>query len=354
MRFLTSTATTKLDALDASVWDRFVAQDPQGHLLQTWAWGELKGRFGWAPVRIAVERDGALMAGAQVLFRRLGPLTLAYAPKGPVLLDDDPAVAGALWQGLRRLARPRRAVALKLEPDWRDEESERHAWLHRCGFAPSAQTVQPRRTIIVDLAGGEDDILARMKPKWRYNVRLAERKGVAVAAGGAAEVMAFHALMQVTGERDAFGVHSAAYYRAVLELFAPLGQACLLTASYEGQPLAGLVAMQFRGRAYYMYGASSNEQRNLMPNHLLQWRAMQWARAAGCRSYDLWGIPDVHENPETAPLAGVQRFKAGFGGEEVRFVGAYDQVYRPLLNRGVELAWRLRSRGALAGAPLGG
>ena len=104
MRFLTSTAATNLDA---EVWDRFVAQDPQGHLLQTWAWGELKGRFGWVPVRVAVERDGALVAGAQVLYRRLGPLTLAYAPKGPVLLDDDPVAAEALWQGLRRLARSR-------------------------------------------------------------------------------------------------------------------------------------------------------------------------------------------------------------------------------------------------------
>jgi len=351
MRFITSTTAKNLDAC---VWDRFVAQDPQGRLLQTWAWGELKERFGWAPVRVAIERDGALVAGAQVLFRRLGPLTLAYAPKGPVLLDDDPPIARALWQGLRQLARPRRAVALKLEPDWPDEEAERHAWLRGCGFAPSAQTIQPRRTIIVSLAGSEDDLLARMKPKWRYNTRLANRKGVAVAAGGSADVAAFHALMQVTGERDAFGVHSAAYYRAALELLAPLGRACLLMASYKGQPLAGLMAMQFNGRAYYMYGASSNEQRNLMPNHLLQWRAMQWARAAGCRAYDLWGIPDVDEDPETASLAGVQRFKAGFGGKEVRFVGAYDQVYRPLLYRGVELAWRLRASGALARAPLGG
>lgn len=341
MRLLTSTTATQLDA---TVWDRFVASDPAGHLLQTWAWGELKGRFGWRPVRTAVERDGALVAGAQVLFRRLGPLSLAYVPKGPILLDQDPTSAEALWAGIRRLARPLRAVALKVEPDWRDEEAECHAWLRAQGLTPSERTIQPRHTIIVDLAGSEEDILARMKPKWRYNTRLAERKGVEVSEGGLDDVARFHALMRVTGERDAFGVHSADYYRTALSLFAPLGRARLLLASFEGELLAGLLAMQFNGRAYYLYGASGNEQRNLMPNHLLQWRAMQWARAQGCREYDLWGIPDVDEDPETAPLAGVYRFKAGFGGIEVRYVGAYDRAYCPLLYRGVELAWRLRAQ----------
>ncbi len=346
MRFLHSLQD---QPFDAATWDRFVASDPGGHLLQTWAWGELKGRFGWRAVRAAVERDGALVAGAQVLFRGLGPLTLAYVPKGPVLVDDDAAAARALWQGLGRLARPLRAVALKVEPDWRDDEPWRHAWLREQGLTPSPRTIQPRHTIIVDLAADEETILARMKPKWRYNTRLAERRGVDVGVGAVEDVGAFHDLMQVTGERDTFGVHSAAYYRSALELLAPQGRARLLLASFEGQLLAGLIAMQFNGRAYYMYGASSNEQRNLMPNHLLQWRAMQWARSLGCTAYDLWGIPDVHEDPETAPLAGVYRFKAGFGGDEVRFVGAYDRAYRPLLYRGVELAWRLRSGAAPTG-----
>ena len=346
MRFITSTATAQLDA---QTWDQFVASSQAGHLLQTWAWGELKGRFGWLPVRAAVERDGSLVAGAQVLFRRLGPLSLAYVPKGPVLVDDDEAAAGALWQGIRRLARPLRAVALKVEPDWRDEQADRHVWLRQQGFVPSGRTIQPRRTIIVDLTVGEEAILERMKPKWRYNVRLAERKGVVVDEGGVNDVARFHELMLVTGARDAFGVHSAAYYRTALELFSVLGRARLLLATFDGQLLGGLISMQFNGCAYYMYGASSNEQRNLMPNHLLQWRAMQWARAQGCAKYDLWGIPDVSEDPETAPLAGVYRFKAGFGGQEVRYVGAYDHPYSPLLYRGVELAWRLRSSAAPRG-----
>jgi len=346
MRFLHSLHDRPFDA---ATWDRFVASDPGGHLLQTWAWGELKGRFGWRAVRAAVERDGALVAGAQVLYRRLGPMTLAYVPKGPVLVDDDPAAAAMLWRGLERLSRPRLTVALKVEPDWRDDEPQHHRWLCEQGLAPSPRTIQPRHTIIVDLTAADDDMLARMKPKWRYNTRLAERKGVEVVEGGVNDVSAFHDLMQMTGERDAFGVHSAAYYGAALALLAPEGRARLLLATFQGELLAGLLAMQFNGRAYYMYGASSNEQRNLMPNHLLQWRAMQWARSLGCTAYDLWGIPDVYEDAETAPLAGVYRFKAGFGGEEVRFVGAYDHVYRPLLYRGVEWAWRLRAGSALTG-----
>ena len=135
-----------------AAWDEFVSRDPRGHLLQTWAWGELKGAFGWTPLRLAVEQDGALVAGAQVLFRRLGPLTMAYIPKGPVLVQHEDAVQEQLWQAIHRLVRTMRAISLKVEPEWYDEEEERRAWLERRRFRPSAECIQPRRTIIVDLA----------------------------------------------------------------------------------------------------------------------------------------------------------------------------------------------------------
>jgi lipid II:glycine glycyltransferase (peptidoglycan interpeptide bridge formation enzyme) len=182
-----------------------------------------------------------------------------------------------------------------------------------------------------------------MKPKWRYNARLSARKGVEVSEGGADDLAAFYDLMRVTGERDDFGIHTASYYRRAWELFAPQGRAALLMAHYEGQPLAGLMVYAFNGQSWYMYGASSNAHRNLMSNHQLQWRAMQWARARGCDRYDLWGIPDVDDDPEEADLGGVGRFKAGFGGEVVRYVGAYDYEYsRPL-------CWLMRKALALRG-----
>ncbi len=278
-------------------------------------------------MRVALEQDGVLVAGAQVLYRRLFPVSMGYVPKGPVLVEDTPALAEALWRAVRVQSRRMGALALKVEPEWRDDDATRHAWLVQQGFSPSADCIQPRRTIIVDLTQGEDEILARMKQKWRYNIRLSERKGVEVRVGGEQEVPAFHALMQVTGARDAFGIHTEDYYRRAWALFAPDDRVRLLLASYEGGLLAGLMAFAFNGQAWYMYGASSDEHRALMPNHQLQWRAMQWARARGCTQYDLWGITDVDPDSASAELGGVQRFKEGFGGEVVRYVGAYDQVY---------------------------
>jgi peptidoglycan pentaglycine glycine transferase (the first glycine) len=184
-----------------------------------------------------------------------------------------------------------------------------------------------------------------MKQKTRYNIRLAGRKGVTVREGDEADLPAFYHLMKVTAERDGFGIHSREYYETVHRLLVPADQGRLLLAEYEGQLLAGLVATAFGQRACYMYGASSDEHRNLMPSYLLQWEAMLWARERGCRSYDLWGVPDEDEETLEAEFAqrndglwGVYRFKRGFGGRVVRTIGAWDLVYAPLRYRLYTLA----------------
>ena len=328
-------------------WDSLVAQDPRGHLLQTWAWGELKGAFGWIPVRFAVERDGTLIAGAQVLYRRIGPVRLAYIPKGPILVEDTPEALEVLWRAVHRRSRRMRAVSLKVEPEWPDQHAHRHDSLAAHGFHPSLECIQPRRTIIVDLTASEKEILARMKSKWRYNIRLSARKGVVVCPGEIRDIEAFYRLMRVTGQRDQFAIHSLDYYRRAMELFTSSGRVRLLLAYYEGQLLAGLMAYAFNRQSWYMYGASSDAYRQFMPNHQLQWRAMQWAREKGCTHYDLWGIADTDPISPSAGLSGVQRFKAGFGGEVMRYVGSYDYVYSMPLYRLMRLAWtrrRLRSR----------
>ncbi len=332
-----------------AAWDEFVSRDPRGHLLQTWAWGELKGAFGWTPVRLAIEQDGALIAGAQILYRRLGPLTMAYIPKGPVLLQQDGLLVERLWQAIHRQCRRRRAINLKVEPEWYDEEEERRLWLTGSHFQPSAECIQPRRTIIVDLIPPPETILARMKSKWRYNINLSMRKGVEVRNGGVADLDTFYELMRVTGERDRFAIHSLPYYRRAVALFEPQGRAQLFVARHEEQPLAVLVAYAFNGQAWYMYGASSNAHRELMPNHQLQWCAMQWARGQGCTQYDLWGIPDVDTESPTQALRGVYRFKDGFGGRTVRYVGAYDYVYSRWLDALVTKAWAMRRQRSAAG-----
>lgn len=326
--------------ITAVEWEDFLSYFPDAHLLQTSAWGSLKSHFGWNPVYFTSQAGaGNTSSGAQVLFRRL-PLgfSLAYIPKGPVGNGDW----HNLWSVIDQKCRALKAVFLKAEPDqivFPDDTSEvnnQPVSLGSFGFRPSPQSIQPRRTLLVDLTGTEELILSRMKQKTRYNIRLAIKRGV--LAHASADVDTFYRLMQLTGERDAFGVHSLEYYRRAYELFHPLGQCELFLAEYEGEPLAGLMVFMRGKRAWYFYGASSDERRELMPAYLLQWEAMRWAKAQGCTLYDLWGVPDLNEDDLEAKFAsqpgglwGVYRFKRGFGGQLVRTEGAWDRVYKPVM-----------------------
>ena len=337
-----------VESPERAAWDARVSAAPGGHVLQSWAWGELKSQFGWG-----VERVAAGTACAQVLFRALpgGLGSLAYVPRGPAADFGDAASVRALLEAIVPAVRKRRAICLKVEPN-REEGPALEATLRALAFRPSPQAVQPRRTILVDLEGPPEAVLERMKQKTRYNVRLAERKGVIVRAGDEGDLPAFYRLMEVTAERDRFAVHSEAYYAAAHRLFVPAGQGRLLLAEHEGQLLAGLVALAFGDTACYMYGASSDEGRNLMPTYVLQWEAMRWAKERGCRLYDLWGVPDEEEAVLEAQFAdrsdglwGVYRFKRGFGGRLVRTAGAWDLVYAPLRYRMYTLALRWLGRG---------
>jgi lipid II:glycine glycyltransferase (peptidoglycan interpeptide bridge formation enzyme) len=312
-------------------WDHLI-KAAGGHVLQSWAWGELKARFGWRVQRFAV--DGAY---AQVLYRPLpaGLGTLAYVPKGPRVDYDDLASLLPLLELIQPAAHQQRALCLKIEPDQEDDPALADR-LQAPGFHPSSQAVQPRRTLLVDLDAQPEALLERMKQKTRYNIRLAARKGITIRHGDEADLPAFYRLMAVTAQRDGFGIHTQAYYETAHRLFVPAGQGCLLLAEYEGELLAGMVAFAFGDAACYMYGASSDEHRELMPTYLLQWEAMLWAKELGCRTYDLWGVPDEEEEileagftQRSDGLWGVYRFKRGFGGSLVRSIGAWDLVYAP-------------------------
>jgi peptidoglycan pentaglycine glycine transferase (the first glycine) len=225
------------------------------------------------------------------------------------------------------------AALLKIEPNLTQSQPLIET-LEDYGFQPSPQRVQPVSTIHIDLTGDEETILARMKPKWRYNIRLSGRKGVTVRHGTAADLPGIQRLLDITGERDGFEVHSASYYAHATELFVPEGMASWLIAEVAEVLLAAIAVFAFGQGAWYMWGASGESDRNLMPNHALQWAAILWAKGRGCRTYDLWGIPDeVGENPQayaesdswgSGGLWGVYRFKQGFGGHVVRYVGAWD------------------------------
>jgi len=315
-----------------SNWKQFLSTHPNAHLLQTGEWGELKSAFGWKPVRIVIGE-----VGVQILFRKL-PLgfTIGYIPKAVIPKGDavsNQSVNDHLWQEVDSVCTKNRSIFLKLEPDlWEDQTPE--IWNLKLETSP--HNIQPPRTIIIDIKNSEEAILARMKQKTRYNIRLAEKKGVTVRAWD--DIESFHKMMLVTGGRDGFGIHSLEYYKRAYDLLHPKGMGEILVAEYEGKSLAALFVARNGNRGYYLYGASTDDERNRMPAYLLQWEAMKWAKARGCEEYDLWGVPDEEEatleaNFETRQdgLWGVYRFKRGFGGQLKRAAQAMDRVYNPLL-----------------------
>ena len=335
---------------DPPEWDRFVEAHPNGHILQTSGWGLLKAAFGWEPRRVAVREDERIVSGAQILFRRMpGGWRLAYVPKGPVVDLARPDLFQPLLDVLHDVCRSERAFALKIEPDlpgsaWLSQQLSSH------GFVASTHSIQPRRTILVDLADSEDEILMRMKSKTRYNIRLARRKGVDVYAGEQEDVAVFNRLIAVTGERDEFGVHSPAYYQRAYESLRLAGRAQLFVALYEDLPLAAVFACACGHKSWYMYGASSNQHREVMAPYAVQWAAMQWARERGCATYDLWGVPDEDERTletefteRSDGLWGVYRHKRGYGGQIVRYAGAFDYVYHKPIYALYRLAIVLRA-----------
>lgn len=312
--------------ITSNQWKDYLQPRSNVHLLQTAEWGELKTDFGWKPIRIVNGEHGA-----QVLLRQLpGGFSIAYVPKGPVGYSSE------LFLEIDQVCRANKSIFLKVEPN-ECEPWESQVFLPGAGWR-AARPIQPRRTVMVNLDGTEEDILSRMKQKTRYNIRLAEKKDVKVKIS--TNVDEFHCLALQTAERDAFGVHNLEYYQKVYHLFQPAGECELLTAYFNGQPLASIFVMARGKFAYYMYGASSDVERNRMPTYLIQWEAMKWAKSKQCQWYDLWGIPDMDDEELEESflnkhshdgLWGVYRFKRGFGGETWRSVGAWDKVFNPPL-----------------------
>jgi peptidoglycan pentaglycine glycine transferase (the first glycine) len=326
--------------VDLPRWEQFIASRPETHILQDGKWGQLKSAFGWKAKHIICENTGT-----QILFRRL-PLgySIAYIPKGTVGINNN------LLIEIDRVCKEEKAIFLKIEPfSWEVDESWK--MLELSGFFPSSP-IQPNRTVIISLDGSEEEILAGMKQKTRYNIRLAEKKEITVNASDDYE--AFHKMSLVTGERDNFGIHSLDYYLKIKDLFGTNGESVLLMAYFNQKPIAGIIVFARGKNAWYMYGASTDEERNRMPTYLLQWEAIKWARVKGCSTYDLWGIPDYDEDQlekifaekdQHDGLWGVYRFKRGFGGIIRRSVGAWDKVYLPGMYKLYEVYTNLRKRG---------
>ncbi len=328
--------------------------------LQSALWAGFKGRFGWTSYSFDCHPegwDGALpeVFGLSVLLRRLaGPLSFAYVPGGPDL-DCPEALRSELLSVLGRSLRaflPPSCLFLRFDSPWYYDESPvlppaatatATMPVARPRFErplrKAASDVQPPDSVLLDLGPPPEALLSSMKPKWRYNVRLAEKKGVTVANEGPQALSVFYALYEETALRDRIAIHPRSYYEALFEaVSASAGEGGegagppelgLWVARHEGRPLAAIITL-FSGRqASYLYGASSDEGRSLMPAYALQWAAIRAARSAACTNYDFYGIPPT-DDPEH-PMAGLYRFKTGFGGRVVHYAGSWDYAFSPPL-----------------------
>ena len=345
-----SAAVTVRPAVEAdrTAWDRFALSEAAGNLLQAWGWAELKREHGWAVDRFVAENAGGGIDGVLHLLTRTstGGVAFAYAPRGPALRDcTSGATAGrALIAEARRVARRRRALVLKLDPEWRVDDPAAAALIHTAGLRDSPYDVQHRLTWLVGLDGGEEAVLARVKASTRHHIRKAARSGVAVETRTDVDAVAeFHPLFAQTVARSDFVGRSAAYHQAVIR---HLGASCpvvTLLARVDGEAVAGMIAVAAGPRLVYLFGGSSLRHAQRQPAYLLHWEAIRWGLAQGCTVYDMWGVPN-HENPE-APGAGYYEFKRRWNGEIARHHRCQDATLWPLLGPLPRLAERLALRG---------
>ncbi|HEY6377787.1 MAG TPA: peptidoglycan bridge formation glycyltransferase FemA/FemB family protein [Candidatus Dormibacteraeota bacterium] len=331
-----------------STWDERLLAWPQAHLLQTRGWGIAQSQAGWRSHQLLVPVEGAaqplplsvLQSRRPAALARLG-LTRLYVPKGPACAADDEPAWAAVLGALDDLARRAGAGTVTVEPPgWDDQAAALRSRLRGHRWSETA-TAQPAHTAVVDLSGDFEAVLARMRPKGRYNVRLAARRGVVVdCLGGdavAAETLA--ALCAATAARQGIHQPDARHLRAVL---ATVPGAAVYVASVAGEPVAGALVAAFAGEAAYLYGGSTERHRERQPSALLHAAVMQAAMAAGCRTYDLWGIP-AGDDP-THAWHGLRQFKLSLGGVERSAPGAWRQVRRPAAARAGELLENLRRR----------
>jgi peptidoglycan pentaglycine glycine transferase (the first glycine) len=337
-------------------WDHRIEHLPGVTFLQTEEWSKIKSPVGWSPDWLSwpagqENPDSAAM----MLLRSAGrlPASIAYVPRGPLVDWSDPKKYSLVLTDLIQEARKKKAIFLKIDPDLCIGRGipgtpsevpdpigqEVQLFLRNNGWQFSQDQIQFRNTVEIDLTPSEDDMLMHMHPKTRYNIRLAEKKGVVVSEASTAEWQIVYRLYAETAARDGFIIRPWEYYQQVWSLLSESRMATCLKAEIDGTLVGAIWVVSFGKKAHYFYGMSSSQHRDYMPNHLLQWRGMQLAKSQGRTIYDMWGAPNEFVSNDS--LSGVFRFKQGFGGEVIRTLGAWDfpintvayQLYTSLLPR---------------------
>ena len=312
-----------LKAADLSVCDEAAS------FLQSSFWGRFKSHFGWTPWAFMAEWESGAYSETKpllVLRRKIAfGIFLAYVPWGPELPANTPRIEATEELAVRlRDMLPKNTVFIRFDLPWEETAVQMPP-----SFVRSAVDIQPPDTVIIDLTRPMTMIMENMKPKWRYNARLAIKKGVKVYQAGTEKLDVFHGLLSETARRDGILIHGFEYYKTLFEAsctasgsFPNKNELRLYLAEHEGEIIAGIVTLFRCKDAVYLYGASSNNKRNLMAPYALQIKAMEDAKAYGCTEYDLFGIPP--NNDPSHPMAGLYLFKTGFGGKIIHRAGCWD------------------------------
>ncbi len=338
---------------EREIYDRLASAVSTADLLQSYEWGEVKARTGWRPLAFLLRDPSDAMRGASLILKRALPLgrSIFYCPRGPALDFSDGEAFGHWVRLVRREAVAHRAILVKIDPpipatETSATENIGHSGFRRLRTGPNFEGVQPRFVYKLSLKSDLDAILASFSAKTRYNIRLAERRGVVVREARRADLRTFYDILQETAVRDRFRVRSITYFESLWDLLVEHGLARLFLAEYEGSIIAGTLAFLFGDQCWYVYGASSNRHRNVMPNYALQWAMITWAKERGCRVYDFRGVSG--DLSPGNPLYGLYRFKRGFSGRLVEYAGEFDLPLEPVFylawTRGIPAYRRWRGR----------
>lgn len=328
--------------------DAFVQSHPQGSFTQCSRWAQVKNNWQFEAV-VCRDPAGKIVGSVAVLIQRIPLLgcSFLYAPRGPVCDPHDRETLRALKAGVDELARRHRAHAFTMDPDLPAGDQTFLDIAQELGFVRSFgpdgfEGIQARFNYRLYIRGRDEQaLLMNLTQQTRRNLRLAQRHGVEVRVAGEECLDEFVRLMQITGARDGFAVRPRAYFVRFLQA---LGEhARLYMGFYEGRAICGAIATNFAGKCCYVYGASDNESRNVMPNYLLQWEMIRWALETDCSVYDFQGISGNLE-PEGNHMYGLYRFKRGFNGQIDELAGEFTLLYRPMTAKMVDGAIWLNER----------
>ncbi|MEX1112541.1 MAG: peptidoglycan bridge formation glycyltransferase FemA/FemB family protein [Candidatus Andersenbacteria bacterium] len=323
---------------DADAWNECVFASPSSSFLQTWEWGEIQKKLGVNPQRFVVESDGVFQAVFLILARPL-PLgrSWLYIPRGPIVRDDALSVWTQIEKGIEEIVKKERPLFVRLDPALTDIPDVFAAKRWR----KAEREVQPRHTLLLDLTPGEDDLLAALASKTRYNVRLSQRKGVTIRFSSEVnDVDTFLQLAQDVHSRSGFSFHPDEYYRGIMEVLGPQGLAELAIAEYEGVAVAAHLMVYAGPVATYAHGASSSQHRNLMAPTRLYWETILRAKSRGCTTYDFFGVAPK-DAASDHPWSGITRIKQGFSGTYTEYIGAYDFAPDTMIYNAFHIARRI-------------